>query len=849
MSLFHQNRRKKIGPGPSGPTDGPTGLSVSNIAEISADLSWSTLSGATSYTIEGRVSGGSYSVWGTTASTSFSATGLTGSTTYNWRVKAVVSGSDTAYSTGPNFSTSAAPSGDPGPTGLAVSSIDDDSATFSWSSLSGATSYTVEAKPQTGESYMILGQTSGTSFTHNLLDTGTDYDWRLKAVVSGSETQYSIGPQFSTTGTASANTPYLMLPHPFYSELEVDHNRTTISLEFKDPIKIGGSPSIVLKNYGGATIKTFGGGEMSVGGHWNHTLELTGISFSQNETYSLVISSGSIQDSASGTNWPGLSQNEYVFTTTKSSYNEIYVSPSGSDSNSGLTAGSPKLTLEGAWAIAGADSRINLAAGVYRQIDVTLSAKTNHRNPIIIKGAGKSQTFIRGSQVLTGWTNVSGNKWKTSLSASGFNSQQCWHNGVHLIQWGANVSRYNSGTENYLDDQGTDENDMIQGSFYHKASTNEIFVWLSDDSNPNSSLMEASRATWVLETRDVEGLVMQDLTIEHDGNDNRGTCGIIKPGARQKFTNLNVKYGSFQNFRITSNNPYLQIEYCDISYAGDVGVDANNSETSVNTQRCYFSFNNNTIHNNNYRNFDYSWHSGGFKMIPGMFRVSVWDNVLYENHGPNIWYDYPLGENLIQGNKVTAHTDTSKYGQGIFYEISDNLTGDWSVVVRNNLVINTHRQGIYISASSDAEVYNNTVVGSWAPMVIHGMPRQNGAGTIDFKLNNNTVFNNIIENRSGAVGVYTILYVGNDSGGNPSTGNSINGNFYNTGYSNSTGTAALAIVTSTGYGGTDFGVGSGSSACGKGYECDGLNGDADFVDRVDFQLPVDSPALGKGYLG
>ena len=839
------------GTGGGGPAAGPTGLSVSNIAETSADLSWAALSGATSYTIEGRVSGGSFSVWGTTASTSFSATGLTGSTTYNWRVKAVVSSEDTAYSTGPNFSTLAGAGGGDGPSGLGVGSISDSSATFSWSSLSGATSYTVEAKPQSASTYSALGTTASTSFTSNALTAGTDYDWRVRAVVSGQNTNYSTGPQFSTTGAASSNTPYLMLPHPFYSELEVDHTLTEIRLEFKDPIKFGGSPSITLKNFGGSTIKTFSSGERSIEGHWNHILKLTGVSLSQNETYSLVVTSGSIQDSASSTNWPGLSQNEYVFTTTKSSYNEIYVSPSGNDSNSGLTSGSPKLTLQGAWAIAGADSRINLAAGVYRQVDVTLSAKTNHRNPIIIKGAGKSQTFIRGSQVLTGWTNVSGSKWKTSLSASGFNSQQCWRNGVHLTQWGANVSRYNSGSESYLDDQGTNENDMIAGSFYHKASTNEIFVWLSDSSNPNNSLMEASRATWVLETKNVEGLVMKDLTIEHDGNDWRVQCGIIKPGARQKFTNLNIRYGSFQNFRITSGEPYLQVEYCDISWAGNVGLDANNGSVTTGTQRNYFSFNNNTVHNNNYRDFYYAWHSGGFKMIPGMFHVMVWDNTFYENHGPNIWFDHPMGENLVQGNRVTAHTDDTKLGQGIFYEVSENLIGNWGVVIRNNLVDSSHRQGIYISASEEAEVYNNTVTASWCPLALHGMPRQdtNKDPVIVYQLNDNNVYNNILENKTGAVGTYTVIYIGNDNNGVPVSGNAVNSNFYNTSYSGSTGTATLAIVSSSGYGATDFGVGSGSTACGKGYECDGLNGDAQFVDRVDFELQPGSPAAGKGYLG
>lgn len=737
----------------------------------------------------------------------------------------------------------------PGPTGLATSSITDTSVSLSWNSLSGATNYVIEGRVS-GGNYSVWGTTTITSLDVNSLSPGTTYDWRVKATVSGSDTLYSDGPQFSTTGTAPSGSVHLAKPFPYYEALEVDTSLAEITLDFKDGVKWGGTVSAELRTVGGTLVHTFGSGDRSIGGHWNQLATFTNFpTLTAGESYSLVITSGSIQDLISSNNWAGFALGDYTFNMVKSSYNEIYVSPTGNDSNDGLSTGNPKLTLSGAWAIAGADSRINLAAGTYRMVDVTLSAKTNNQNPVIIQGAGKNNTFLKGSQVLTGWTNTTGNIWKTSLDATGFESQACWDDGVHLTQIGV-TSIYHvggGGSEQYLTPQGTDENDLVQGSFYHKASSNEIFVWLSDDSDPNSSLMEAGRSTWVLETRDVSGLVIKDLTIEHTGNDNRGTNGCLKPGPRQRITNCNIRYSTFQNFRITSSCFYLEIDNCDISYAGDVGVDANGGTHSPSSPKRYFLFRDNEVHNNNYRGFDYAWHSGGFKLIPAMYQTVVDGNNCYENHGPNIWYDHPFAENLIQNNIVTGHTDSNKLGQGIFYEVSEAYNEDWGAVIRNNLVKDTHRQGIYVSASQDAEVYNNTITASWTPLVLHGMPRNSGAHV--YKLLNNTAYDNIIENKTGATGSYTVIYTGNDTDGNPVFGNSVDGNFYNTAYSGSSPNAVLAITTNSNYGGTDTGVGSGSTACGKGFECTGLSGDAQFVDRINFQLQGGSPAAGKGYLG
>ena len=71
------------------PPSAPTGLSATAISSSQINLSWSAVSGATSYTIyRSTTSGGPYSSVGTSSTTSFSNTGLSASTTYYYVVTA-----------------------------------------------------------------------------------------------------------------------------------------------------------------------------------------------------------------------------------------------------------------------------------------------------------------------------------------------------------------------------------------------------------------------------------------------------------------------------------------------------------------------------------------------------------------------------------------------------------------------------------------------------------------------------------------------------------------------------------------------------------------------------------------
>lgn len=173
----------------------PTGLSATSITNSSATLTWSAASGASSYTIDYKVS--SASTWTNAATattlTSVGITGLTQGLLYDFRVRANCASGSTTY-TSAQFTTLCSTA----PSGLSASSITNSSATISWTAVSGATSYDVDYKV-TSSGTWTNAATATTSTTVNLtgLVTGSQYDYRVRTNCSAGSTSYTSA-QFTT---------------------------------------------------------------------------------------------------------------------------------------------------------------------------------------------------------------------------------------------------------------------------------------------------------------------------------------------------------------------------------------------------------------------------------------------------------------------------------------------------------------------------------------------------------------------------------------------------------------------------------------------------------------------------
>ncbi len=190
----------------STPTCGvPTGLAVGGITNSAASLSWSAVSGAVSYTLQWKLNSGS--TWTTVSGitgTSYPLSGLVASTAYNFQVLTVCSANSSGYAAAVTFTTAAPACGVPA--NLAAGSITTGSASLSWSAVSGALSYTLQWKLNSGSTWTTVSGLTGTSYPLSGLVASTAYNFRVLTVCSENSSAYATAVTFTTAAAACSDT-------------------------------------------------------------------------------------------------------------------------------------------------------------------------------------------------------------------------------------------------------------------------------------------------------------------------------------------------------------------------------------------------------------------------------------------------------------------------------------------------------------------------------------------------------------------------------------------------------------------------------------------------------------------
>jgi titin len=197
----------------------PTNLVATQVSSTQIDLSWTAPSvtggsAITGYKIEVKVGSGSFSnLVANTASTAtaYSHTGLTAGQAYTYRVSAINAiGTGAASGEASPGVSSTNPPGTPG--GLTATAASPTQVNLSWtapSSGGAATGYKIESKKGSGSYEVLVANTAstGTSFAHTGLTTGTTYYYRVSAVNSAgtsSSAEASATPKETTIPTLTA---------------------------------------------------------------------------------------------------------------------------------------------------------------------------------------------------------------------------------------------------------------------------------------------------------------------------------------------------------------------------------------------------------------------------------------------------------------------------------------------------------------------------------------------------------------------------------------------------------------------------------------------------------------------
>ena len=266
------------------------------------------------------------------------------------------------------------------------------------------------------------------------------------------------------------------------------------------------------------------------------------------------------------------------------------------------------------------------------------------------------------------------------------------------------------------------------------------------------------------------------------------------------------------------------IRNCTIHDLGNIGIDGNGGYYNENkviqrgehrSSQDWYIYGN-EIYNIHYNNWGF--HEGAMKLVPWVRDVYVYANHIHDCDGQGIWFDRPEGAIVIYGNLIERVG-----GKSIFYEISDDLPGNLSYgcEIAANRVLEGLKHGIFLSASSNTNVYGN-IVESWLPIVAHGMKREidkvsgiPGTGT-QWKLTDNTIHHNVLKNTEHRS--HLAVYDYDDNTDADAVNNTFDTNYYSTGhdviFNNNTytiteATFALGIskglnhITQTGLAGND----------------------------------------------
>jgi fibronectin type 3 domain-containing protein len=182
----------------------PTGL-MANAGNAQVSLSWTSVTGATSYHVKrASTTGGPYTQVSAPTTTAFADTGLSNGTTYFYVASAVNSAGESANSSEVSAKPTAPAQAPAVPTGLMATAASAQ-VSLTWSASATATSYNVKRSTTTGGPYATISSPTSTTFTDTGLTNGTMYFYVVSAVNSTGESANSA--QASATPTAPTQAP------------------------------------------------------------------------------------------------------------------------------------------------------------------------------------------------------------------------------------------------------------------------------------------------------------------------------------------------------------------------------------------------------------------------------------------------------------------------------------------------------------------------------------------------------------------------------------------------------------------------------------------------------------------
>lgn len=178
------------------------------ITSSQANLRWLAVPNAVDYIVEYKPTNSQNWVTINSPTIEKLITGLTPSTQYDWRIKAICPSNNIGVYSGTGQFTTAAvvvpPTNCGVPTNLNITNIGNKSATFNWSPVPNATSYTLNYKLATNAGWLTVTGITNNSYTRTNLQIGANYIYKVRATCASGNGTFSSDNTFSTLNCVSA---------------------------------------------------------------------------------------------------------------------------------------------------------------------------------------------------------------------------------------------------------------------------------------------------------------------------------------------------------------------------------------------------------------------------------------------------------------------------------------------------------------------------------------------------------------------------------------------------------------------------------------------------------------------
>ncbi|HYG34226.1 MAG TPA: right-handed parallel beta-helix repeat-containing protein, partial [Clostridia bacterium] len=336
--------------------------------------------------------------------------------------------------------------------------------------------------------------------------------------------------------------------------------------------------------------------------------------------------------------------------------------------------------------------------GIYRE-HVVIKASGTAQAPISFEAGPGAHVVLTGADRLTGWEKEGGEgaiyrvtwphrfiAWSKSMTHPGDD----YHRVIGRCEQVA--------VDGYLLRQVLEASQLAPGSFYVDISNQVLRAWDAGSRDLNKTFTEASVRQEILSA--------QGDYVRLRGLRFRFAANMAQHGA----VVLAGKFNTFEDCVVEAMNASgatflgtdLVVRRCVFRDNGQLGFGASRAHRLLFTE-CL-------VENNNTKNFDRGWESGGDKLV--LCRDAVLERSQFlRNRGTGIWFDIG-NENCTVRNCLIADNEDS----GIFYEISYGLQAHDNVIIGNGFAATAGawgaQAGISLSSSPDCVIERNLIVGN-----------------------------------------------------------------------------------------------------------------------------------------